>query len=92
MANIIPVRISSRKRIFPYPCSRRKHNRQLVPIPTYRKSMPSFPKFFLSNVRSMVNKMDEIQGVISINKCDILVLTESWLTSNISDDLISIPD
>ena len=36
--------------------------------------------------------MDEIQGVISINKCDILVLTESWLTSKVSNDLITIPD
>ena len=54
--------------------------------------MPSFPKFFLSNVRSMVNKIDEIQGVISTNKCDILALTESWLTSKVSDDLITIPD
>ena len=54
--------------------------------------MPLFPKFFLSNVRSTVNKMDEIQGVISINKCDILVLTESWLTSKVSEDLITIPD
>ena len=54
--------------------------------------MPSFPKFLLSNVRSMVNKIDEIQGVLSTNKCDILKLTESWLTSKVSDALITIPD
>ena len=94
MANITvyPVRISSRKRIFSYPYPRRKHNRQLVSIPTSTKSMSSFPKFLLSNVRSMVNKIDEIQGVLSTNECDIFVLTESWLTSKVSDNLITIPD
>ena len=44
------MRISSRKRIFSYPYPRRKHNRQLVSIPTSTKSMPSFSKFLLSNV------------------------------------------
>lgn len=39
----------------------------------------------------MVNKLDEIQGVVLVNKCDILVITESWLTSKISDDLIALP-
>ena len=92
MANIIPVRISSRKRIFSYPYPYWKHNRQLVSIPTYTTSLPSFPKFLLSNVRSMVNKIDEIQGVLFRNKCDILVLTESWLTSKVSDDLITISE
>jgi hypothetical protein len=39
----------------------------------------------------MVNKLDEIQGVVLANKCDILVITESWITSKISDDLIAMP-
>ena len=39
----------------------------------------------------MANKLDEIQGVASAHKCDIFVITESWLTSKISDDLIAMP-
>ena len=91
MANTIPVRITSRKRTTSYSIRRGGRNRQLVSIPTHTKSTFSFPKFVLSNVRSMTNKLDEIQGVISINTCDVLVLTESWLTSKVSDDLIAMP-
>ena len=38
--NLIPVLITSRKRIFSYPYPGEKHNQQLVSIPTYTKSMP----------------------------------------------------
>lgn len=86
------MRISTRKRIFSYPYPRRKHNRHLVSIQSNTKSLPSFPKFRLRHVRSMVNKINEIQGVISTNKCDILVLSESWLTPKVTNDLIAIPD
>ena len=40
----------------------------------------------------MVNKIDEICGAVLTNKCDIAVITESWLLSHITDNLISIPD
>ena len=56
------------------------------------RSSYNFPKILLSNTRSMVNKVDEISSVITINKCDIAVITESWLSSNISNDMISVPD
>ena len=39
----------------------------------------------------MVSKLDEIQGVVLTTKCEILVVTESWLSSKMSDDLITIP-
>ena len=39
----------------------------------------------------MVDKLDEIQGVVVANKCDILLITESWLTNKISDDLVAMP-
>ena len=51
----------------------------------------SFPKFFLSNVRSMVNKLDDISGSIISNNCDIAVITETWLSSIVTDQLICIP-
>ncbi len=91
MANIIPVRVTSQKRTISYLIRRGGHNRQLVSIPTHTKSTFSFPKSVLSNVRSMTNELDEIQRVISINKCDVLVFAESWLTSKVSDDLIAMP-
>ena len=49
------------------------------------------PLFFLSNTRSMVNKVDEINASIVNNKSDVAVITESWLSTNITDDLIMIP-
>ena len=39
----------------------------------------------------MVNKLDEISATVVNNKCDIAVITESWLSSNITNDLIRIP-
>jgi hypothetical protein len=51
----------------------------------------TFPKLLLSNTRSMVNKLDEVSCFVKNNDCDIAVITESWLSSKVSDNLISIP-
>ena len=56
-----------------------------------KPSASSFPKLFLSNARSMVNKIDEICGSVTANLADIAVITESWLTSLVTDQLINIP-
>ena len=56
-----------------------------------KPSASSFPKLFLSNARSMVNKIDEICGSVTGNLADIAVITESWLTSLVTDQLINIP-
>ena len=61
--------------------------RTLITIPTTRLSY-DFPTFFLSNTRSMANKLG---ATITNNKCDIAIITESWLSSNITNDLIKIP-
>ncbi|XP_044170468.1 uncharacterized protein LOC122954487 [Acropora millepora] len=66
------------------------HSRYLANISTTRQSH-NFPTFFLSNTRSMVNKLDEINATIVNNKSDVAVITESWLSTNITDDLIMIP-
>ena len=68
----------------------RPTTRTLITIPTTRLSY-DFPTFFLSNTRSMANKLDEISVTITNNKCDIAIITESWLSSNITNDLIKIP-
>ena len=57
------------------------HPANLIKIrPSVLRSTYNFPKILLSNTRSMVNKVDEISSVITINKCDIAVITESWLS------------
>jgi hypothetical protein len=38
-----------------------------------------------------MNKMDEILGSVSVNLCDIVVIVESWLTSCVTNELISMP-
>ena len=39
----------------------------------------------------MVNKLDGICAVVTSNGSDVAAITESWLSSNISNDLINIP-
>ena len=39
----------------------------------------------------MVNKLDEISETVTNNLCNIAVITESWLLSRMTDQLISIP-
>ena len=38
----------------------------------------------------MVNKMDDVYRTFTSNLCDIAVITESWLSSRVTDQLISI--
>ena len=52
--------------------------------------MTSFPRILLSNTRSMVNKLEDISATISLNRPDIVVITEFWLTPCIKDDFINI--
>ena len=69
----------------------RTFNRDLL-IPLQRKTNgTSFPRIFFSNARSMVNKLDDICRTVTSNLCDIAVISESWLSSRVPDQLISIP-
>ena len=45
-----------------------------------------------TNTRSMVNKLDKISETVTNDLCDIAVITESWLSSRVTDQLVSIPD
>ncbi len=64
----------------------------LIQIPLQRSvTRPNFPSIFFSNVRSMVNKLDELFATVSANSFEIIVITESWLSSLIDDNLIRIP-
>ena len=62
----------------------------IIPI-QHRRIGYSFPIIFVSNALSMVNKLENIHGSITSNSCSIAVITESWLSSCVTDDLISIP-
>ena len=67
---------------------RNVHNLIKVNKATHKPGTTSFPKLFLSNARSMVNKTDDIACTITNNNCDIAVIKESWLSSNVADQLI----
>ncbi|KAL0177325.1 hypothetical protein M9458_026219, partial [Cirrhinus mrigala] len=56
----------------------------------------SLPSIFLANVRSLVNKMDEIRLRINHSKrlwnCNVMIFTETWLNSDISDNAIALAE
>ena len=47
---------------------------------------------FLSNTRSLVNKIEDLEVVINQNDVDIVCITETWLTNNISNSVVDISD
>ena len=55
---------------------------------------PPLPSLFLTNARSLANKMDELKLQFSANKtvkdCCILLITESWLNPLIPDSAIEL--
>ena len=53
---------------------------------------PAVPGFFLTNTRSTMNKLDELDVLLhqSDNQTDIAVLTETWQSDKIPDDFLSI--
>ncbi len=57
-----------------------------------RSRFSKAPSLMLSNVRSLCNKIDELESRMSQLKPDVAVLTESWLDENVPDSSISIND
>lgn len=55
---------------------------------------PPLPSLFLSNARSLANKMDELRLQIKANNCAkdacILLITETWLQPSIPDSAIEL--
>ena len=49
----------------------------------------SFPRILLANVRSLVNKMEELQIILGKNQIDIACLIETW---SATEDSCSIPN
>ena len=48
------------------------------------------PLVFLSNVRPLQAKIDDLQTVVQQNNVDVVAITETWLNSKMNDDLVSL--
>ena len=49
------------------------------------------PVVLSTNLRALRNKIDELLLVTSLNKADVVCVTESWLSSHIDDTLVALP-
>ncbi len=77
------------------PSRRRKHCGRRAGIRNRlrkRAHSPPLPSILLANVRSLENKMDDLRARISfqrdIRDCNILCLTETWLTPTVLDTAV----
>ncbi len=61
-----------------------------------RGHSPPLPSILLANVQSLENKMDDLRARISflrdIRDCNILCLTETWLTPTVPDTAVTPSD
>jgi hypothetical protein len=70
----------------------------LIEIPMNKKSLKNLapvriaklPNFFLSNVRAICNKVDDLDLVLKMNEIDLAGITETWINSNILDSCVNI--
>ena len=57
-------------------------------------SLPSqrflLPNILLANIRSIMNKSDELSAVLRNNKIDIACITESWLNDSVPTEVVDI--
>ena len=47
------------------------------------------PRLLLTNVRSLIPKIDELEVVANVNEADIICITKTWLTPDIPDSALS---
>ncbi len=81
------------------PSRRRKHCGRRAGIRyrlRERAHSPPLPSILLANVQSLENKMDDLRARISfqrdIRDCNILCLTETWLTPTVPDNAVTPSD
>ena len=48
------------------------------------------PRLLISNDRSILPKVDELEAVSQINEADFICITETWLNSSIPDSAVSL--
>lgn len=62
-----------------------------IKLNNYQEELKTIPSFFLSNVCHITNKIDELAGVLTVNKNpSVAMITESWLSANVPDSAIMI--
>ena len=49
------------------------------------------PKFLLINARSILHKKEELEVVISHDRPDVILITETWLSDSVPDEVVNIP-
>ena len=54
-------------------------------------SVPGLPSLLLTNVNHILNKLDELTIIVNNNKPDIVAITETWLSDDISDSVCGLP-
>jgi exonuclease III len=47
------------------------------------------PTIFVSNIRSIAPKIDELECVVNQNDSDIVCITETWLSDEIPDNAVA---
>ena len=47
-------------------------------------------KCFYTNANSLVQKIDELKDLVRLHECDIISVTETWVTADITDAELSI--
>ena len=64
-----------------------------VPITKTTRCAPngSLPKFLLVNARSILNKNEELEVIISQDRPDVVLITETWLSERVPDEIVNIP-
>ncbi len=81
------------------PRRRKKHHGKRAGIRNRlrkRAHSPPLPSILLANVQSLENKMDDLRARISFHRdirdCNILCLTETWLTPTVPDTAVTPSD
>ena len=69
-----------------------KKNLHNTGVNTLSQNNPSHvPKVMLTNVRSLVPKLDEVQEFLFRNDINFAFITETWLKESIAESIINIP-
>ena len=95
--NRIPVQMTPR--IGHYVGRQSRNFDVLRPIPrahdissqnTKTNTQTILPSIFLSNTRSLVSKIEDLEIVVNQNNADIVCITETWLTESIPNSAVDI--
>ncbi len=95
MMKAIPTRISARRIKSYEKIPTRSINRcNLIPLCNTREKRPnsSLPPILLTNVRSLLSKVDELDVIALLTSAHVISVTETWLTNAVPDRAVNIPN